>query len=311
MTTVELILSGLLLVSLPDESKRDVVVVFPDDDNHAFNLVLLKGDLDPACTGWQRPPGHRPVKPLSQDDLVLSINGTGGVKMMELVNILPGGEVPQSAEEATSFNWVPSLSPMIMGASRLRKPCGDPSKGCPSTAARFFIDRGRFTSCHLVHRVDTGTPSAAVRLYRLPNGQTSALSDTISVKQTWGGSEVRLVISGDGRCILKPDGGAIELFVANAPKKRHEAHAAAVPARRASPSPPPVEFHFPRLHRYSHWFFQRMDRSRPDPLGERCIDASLLGSCEEQIIEAQKSIATLPSTAYAHTPSECGTAQQP
>lgn len=294
-TTLELIFSGLLLLSLPEGDRDNAVVLFPEDTAHSLNLAFLEGT---TCTDLASDQGSRNVHLEIQGNL--SIDYPDGERKLRWIRD-PVGRVPESPKEAAYLSWVPSISTMVPGTSRLLGDCDDPSDTCSGAKARFFVDRGMISSCHLVHNP---AKTGRVQLYRLEvNGLSRALADTIVVTEKVAlaeGDSLILTMSGR-RCKLAPGEGKqrVVLLVSNAPTD--QGHSLS---------------HFRLLHRFHDELNQRMSQSIPRPAGNLPLAKGKLGACEDAIVEAQRAINYQRGlrglkVLIVHSPSECGTATQP
>lgn len=285
-TTIEVIFTGLMLLSQP-EGDGKAVVAFPKDDEHTLKIILLRGSAE--CNGEKIGPGR--VFPPG-DDSVLEFDYPDGDGHLYWVTGAIG-TVPTKGTKGTKgtkeyLAWLPSLSPMVMGDSRLRGRCREECAPCPAARARFFLDRGRIATCHFVHK---DKEPQALQLYDLPYGEARAVADAFSVTETFKGDRIELM-RGEETCILWPKSGKIELFVGHAPPHvRSPAH----------------ESHFPRLHRLQRRFYQRLDRSKPEKAN---LEGRMHGKhpCEEALELAREIFGPLP---LIHSPTECGGATQP
>lgn len=306
-TSIELIFSGLLILSLPDGDGK-AVVALPDDDEHQLNVVLLKGAI--TCGGETK------TAPILLDRAFL------GLEPHEVLEVdylkTPGApedgdsedtyrlywvsgaieDVPKSKEQARYLAWVPSLSPMVLGDSRLRAPCREGGGDCSAAKARLFLDRGRLSSCHLVH---DPADDYKVKMFKLPGGVRRALADAVALNHEFDGS-ARLMV-GEGACELKADNDSnIQILFDHSPM-----------------GPPSSHSHFRRLYGLQRNLFQRMDRTQPEPDGvsQKPVDPAFL-ACEDAVWHARNLLAHVFEKISAdlrphqiHSPTECGTATQP
>lgn len=283
-TTIEVIFAGLMLLSQP-EGDGKAVVAFPKDDEHELKLILLKGKAE--CNGVTiEADGSTGVVFPAGDDSLLELDYPGGVPYLYWVTGAIG-KVPRDKTK-DYLAWLPSLSPMVMGDSRLRGRCREESAPCPAARARFFVDRGRIATCHFVHE---DTISKRLQLYDLPYGETRAVADAFSVTERFKGDQIGLM-RGEDMCILRPKNREIKLFIGHAPPQVIS---------------PAHESHFPRLHRLQRRFYQRLDRSKPEKAN---VEGRMHeeDSCEEALELAEVIFGPPP---LIHSPTECGGATQP
>lgn len=293
-TTIEVIFTGLMLLSQP-EGDGKAVVAFPKDDDHELKLVLLQGRAECGPIVIEANGADGKIFPEAADDSLLRlVYPPGGDDRLYWVTGAIG-KVP--TEETKSYlAWLPSLSSMVLGDSRLRERCRDECDCCAAAASPFFIDRGKISTCHFVHDVS----SNQLQLYDLPYGVRRAVSDTFSVTEDFTGELIELkrgVGTGTEKCILKPQNSKIQLFIAHAP---------------VHGSSSVQESHFPRLHRLQRHFYQRMDSSAPtrEDLTPRMHD----DPCETAIKIGLRTIHPPPFAlppAFPHSPTDCGGATQP
>jgi hypothetical protein len=278
-TTIEVFFAGLMLLSQPEGDEK-VVVAFPRDDEHEVKLILLKGKAECNGVTIEADGTHGVVFPNGDDSLFELDYADGEPRLYWVTGAI--GRVPTDKTK-DYLAWLPSLSPMVLGDSRLRGDCRDVSASCSNARSRFFIERGRIATCHFAH--DDSGP-AQLQLYEFPQGVTRAIADVFSVKEEFEGDSIALT-RGRETCTLSPESGMIRLFVAHASADDHESH-------------------FPRLHRLQRHFYQRLDHSAPKKAGLE--DRMHEDPCEEAVEMAQD---VLNGRRWVHSPTECGAATQP
>lgn len=190
MPTIKLIFAGLISLGLVDDGGdgRRAVANLLDDEHHRPSLHLLKGTL--------RQEGSNAVDDgdcieridkemrLAGQEILFRIDHTdpGSATIDVIKEREPGSAVPASEQEARDLSWIPSVDAHVLGRARLRRRCAIWDESCPQSRARFFLERGSASTCHLIHQDDTcGSGPGNFYTYMVPGMGRQAVGTAFEV----------------------------------------------------------------------------------------------------------------------------------
>lgn len=319
MITVKVIFIGLIAFTPVDDGGYMAVVV--DAPGHHTVLLQqqgvcpdeqlcqqLSGDEDliiplreklGRMLGWT--PVHGELVLLNQEGEPLAdgVIYAGGVPTTDD----PQAPYPTTAAEAASLAWIPSIDRMVTGPARIRGACKRSDRGCRSKA-RFRIQQGTVSTCHLMHEERVLRPL----VYDFGTHQ-QAVADAVMLETRVPGEEIRIgVRSLESTDVVhsiplapEAESNEIILVLLNEPS---------MPGAAPNGGKPPELGHFPHFYKLLQFFGRGKDmKPKLRPMTVPLLEDF---SCEPTLVwlfnddEQEEAF-----TAFPHGGTECDTARIP
>lgn len=296
--TAKLIFAGLISLGLVDEGgeRRRAVANLLDDEHHRPSLHLLKGTL--TLEGSKAVDGGECIERIDQEmrksgqEILFRIDHTdSGSATLEVINgRRPNSRVPASEQEARDLSWIPSVDAHVLGRARLRKRCATWDDSCPKSRARFFLNHGSASTCHLIHQ-DNTCPNGPGNLYtyEVPSMDRQAVGNAFEIAFEARESPTLVVevreANGEKdevRCeMVASEEGEFTLVVVNEPPPTNDEVECDPPERLSHHS---IHYDLVNLF-YGRWY-------RAVPNSPELTDSAPIvgGHCEDEIIAASNKI---------------------